>query len=949
MADKQINMANYILENHSGEEDGRYNISLTQLWGRNMLKGSKIRNVKDFFLSYCQEVQELQSLALEDKRTNFMATAESISSGASPLVIFFNFKMKMVETIVDSRIILGLLYYIHDLMTQTYDIDADDLTAFVCQSFLRKEKDNMMFQSLRIQYPLVAGQVSSFNENIIKPLRDKFFELMHILRMNNTLAIEDAIPPMGPYIPLYGSTYSVNECPAFALTEDDGYSTTFFNMRPVMESFKIEHLNQDFHFGDYTDVMVDDEIFIDRLPLPILSHAMDMSNLETDIRENYLFYLPIILSNANIPYRRCQPLEGDGMDGLSDILDTSPSQTELDDSREKTPVQIFIDMMAIINPYRKKQKYFWNLMTRVIHGFSSQNMVLPRGKKYVTFWEEHSYQDFVPLCNEEQFQTTLKNYPDHRAIAYYARMDDYASYEIWHQNWYESDLSAAVSNSNNHLSIARFIYKILWLDVLYDPANRNWYIYKGCRLIRDDDDTRIKKLIQDEVIPIIHIRLDLRNEERHQAVKANDLSLRKTLDAEIAMIEGLLKRMSSFPFQNTILGGMKTNFADYHFENMENMSMCLHACLNGVIEVVDETTIVFREGNILDYCTKNTGIKFPVSIKPTDPRITKVMDYFTRVFRDPETCRWILNDIPKFLYRGNADKKFRNIIGHHDSSKSQLGLLLFRAFGEGSDGYCVSLPNSTITTDNGKDDGGANPALLQATGASIAIINETSDSRDIDATKIKKFTTNDPYYVRGLYSRGGTKEMTFKLIHISNHMAKITGGADQAYRVREIYIPMLSQFVDLDKAPATLEEQYKQGIFPRDVNFTRNFIDPYAPVFLYMLTMMFPQSIHVNVNHIPRQIKEYIELQQTKTDPFACFIKYKIHVHEDNGILDTTKVVGYNDLYVTFKSWFQSNYPSSARNIPNFEIFITQVKDRWLRKHDDEEARCMKGVTIRKN
>src|SRR5581483_3642136 len=74
----------------------------------------------------------------------------------------------------------------------------------------------------------------------------------------------------------------------------------------------------------------------------------------------------------------------------------------------------------------------------------------------------------------------------------------------------------------------------------------------------------------------------------------------------------------------------------------------------------------------------------------------------------------------------------------------------------------------------------------------------------------------DGYFSRRLHDNGSLKILTFKLVHISNMVAKIIGG-DDAFYSRELIVCFLSSWVI--NPPKSEEEQMRLGIFKMDEFF----------------------------------------------------------------------------------------------------------------------------------
>ena len=608
---------------------------------------------------------------------------------------------------------------------------------------------------------------------------------------------------------------------------------------------------------------------------------------DRDYVEDIVFWIPLILSIHFIK-------------GITPILNNnivrtpSPPLAAIENTNydKWTPKMKLQELLPMISSYRINQRNFWIDIGKCIHNiYNGDNIGL-------SIWTDVTIDiEFKSEC-EEKYRNFQREYFDVRTIAAYASADNRELYEEWHWTWLYSDLISSLAG--DHVQTAEVIYKVLWLDYIYDAATSTWYHYTENRCKRDLGGLEIAKDLTDKIIPIY---MNLRSEFNQKSANEKNPGARKGHEETIKCINNMIKKLSTSSFRDAVIKIARESFKDDNFNIYSGENLDTMGWKNGVTECYDET-ITFRGGKLQDYITKSTHNIFPSSFDDNHPQLRFMHEYYSMVHTDEELRRFFLKDQGSFLQGGNPEKYFRNWIGKSDASKSQYVKFLQEAFGE----YCVDLPNSAITLDRRGNSGGPDPALEQAKDARLAIVAETSIAEPLDCAKIKKYTGNDRYFNRSLHKEGGMRKLSFKLIHMSNVIANVPN-SDEAFDIRNILITFGSRWVE--NCPATREEQFKQRLFKRDENFSRK-IRMHTQAQIYLMFKYYPIYKKEGLRNLPScVIKDTLSHQQSN-DPFYNFINEKImfvYSNKESKIVDSSAVMATIDLYSHFKRWFSSNYP----------------------------------------
>lgn len=135
---------------------------------------------------------------------------------------------------------------------------------------------------------------------------------------------------------------------------------------------------------------------------------------------------------------------------------------------------------------------------------------------------------------------------------------------------------------------------------------------------------------------------------------------------------------------------------------------------------------------------------------------TIVLDFWNKIFPDPELRSYCLKNFARFFTGKNSFKQFQFWTGTGNNGKSVCIKLMEYMFGR----MTMKVPKSIVTGVSNKP-GAVNPEVFRLKDSKLAIIDEVTNNDFLDPGQIKGLTGNDKLYGRDLYQRSkDIKEIT---------------------------------------------------------------------------------------------------------------------------------------------------------------------------------------------
>lgn len=788
------------------------------------------------------------------------------------------------------KFIFHMIHIIQEVMIENFDLseDEEELECFLVEN--DPVWNNKFFiKTIRFHFPFTKVPLEFLNDifrkEVIKRVTSK--NLLKHFNVAPCDTLENIFGVIKEYVILHGCK------------EDFGSS-------PMVFKTIFSHITKD-------DLKKSDEYIINNKRKNINSNIYNANNHQyignglLPISEEFIdstsniFWLPLFLS-LNYFHMYTQFKE------QSDSENDQKEEEEIDDKLNSSEMEKMITFLEMISPRRWKKLNYWLDIGICICNITDES------KQGLNIWKKYSQKYMIDLeiidADFEKNYKKTKPY-DMKTIEWYAHLDSPYDYQLWSDNDVEPYIIAACKDIT-HLNIMEIFFRLVKLRYVYVSEIDSFLKFLGHRYARDIGGLSLKREIPNTLIPFLNKwRTKYCNERTAEKTDEE----KKAIEEKISAITKMISKLGSDPYQNSILKLLKTTLIDPNFSRSADVNLNLMGWVNGVSECGDDD-IVFRDGKPQDYVTMSTRIKYPKSMTMYDPLVLELRKYFEKVFRDDETREYEYLDDASFLLGGNPDKLFRNWIGEKNASKSQKMKLMQETLGD----YFTIIDACTISKVHTESGGKPDPALDMAFGCRFVAVVETDGEDLMDCGKIKKYTTDDGYFSRRLHDNGSLKILTFKLVHISNMVAKIPG-ADDAFYGRELIVCFTSSWVL--NPPDSEAEQMRLGIFKMDQSFP-NRLKELSQANAFLMFENFKNYRKIGLKVFPRLSLNAIKSHQEDNDPYVSFIMERLDfVLDNNNVRDTSITLSNITLYPKFKFWFKNCFPNDK--VPDSVLFKKEM------------------------
>lgn len=612
----------------------------------------------------------------------------------------------------------------------------------------------------------------------------------------------------------------------------------------------------------------------------------------------------------------------------------------------------FLPMLA---KTRTKTPYWENVGKAIFTIYNGTEEGLRKFQEWTRTGNKHKEQK----C--EKFYTGILDDSryDHRTLAWYAKEDNPAKYKEWHDRYWRH----FIENSEMFLDkqLGETIYRRFWLEyVCVGDGKDSWYKYKNNRWFKMRGTFLLQKDIFDKFDrDLISYSMEVENS---MLEKYDQLAHKNSLEVRLNRVKKTRENLSKATFRkyNSFYENFfyDENFGRFLDQNPNLVATKTQAMHHGVLETVlkksrnKETKykgdIYYRPGIPQDYISKSLGTYYDENMTEDDSRVKKVKKFFRKVYVDKELRNSELTFWASRLKGRNTEKIVKIHTGVGNNGKSVLAKFIETVFGD----YCKSLDPAEITSKYGNA-AGPSPQLARLEGAHIVIVKEISGDVTMDGGRLRKLSGGDRFYARLLHENGDEKELFFSLIMQMNRIPAIPG-AQKAERVRLQCAIHETEFIDpngseKDRIPETIEEQYRQKIFPQDQTL-ENDIPKLAPGLLWWLkNKFFKRYVKCGLT-IPKVVADYTKHYWETTDPYSLFISEVLeYKYTPKGKKDKTQTALVLSLWRLFRRWYADSFPQTKS--PNKGSFISsmdvilgeRVNEEWIGIALNQDAEALYG------
>jgi hypothetical protein len=825
--------------------------------------------------------------------------------------------------IMDASFIVSLVKCYQQVIMDLIDVDesSSELICVVLEAEPELSVDEATIR-IRIQFPYCQVGLDfyrrRFRPKIEQLLRGK--NVISKLRIQPTGDWSSIIKDYNTIFPMYGSTTSA--------TDNKVRITHIYNNIIEEEDSDDEIVEMELHEA----YQPDKHQYVMRgfIPTDLLTAVED------EVEDLHTFWLPLFLSFTYWG-KLAKPR-------LSEAVQKAPANGFRDDVTSSDPKIIAGYMLPLLKEHRIKQEFYWIDVGRAlynIHDGTTEGL-----DRWIEFSKRLPMEGRTAKDCRMKYETLRDTGLSVKTLAWYAREDSPDLYREWHQHWIAPILHNVLLSITN-ADVAAAVYRMFWLDYIYDSQMDKWWRFQGHSLRRLERAIGLRKDINTVLVAEFdRLRHKLTGtnttgmnshdlHEREEFIKACSKVIQK-LKTD-SFISSVLRSCQAVGSADNISSGFDVPDFNRRIDSDPNKT----GWVNCIIECCGDEACV-RQGKPEDYITKVSPIGYRRDYHWNHPIVLEVLDFLKKVFVDNDLRHHVCKRIASILKGRNGEKLFDILSGAGDNAKSIFVALLKAVLGT----YAIDFPVSMLTGAKGNA-GSASPELAQARGAHAAFVSEPDSGDEMKAGPIKRFTGNDSFFCRMLFDNGGSIESFIKLFYMCNRIPNIPN-ADKAVKARLWICPFLSTFCkdpqspdNPDGYPLSEEEQYRQLKFKANPDFHKRIPD-LAYGMLWIMVQYFPKYSVEGLTPVPRVVAEVTEQHWRDNDPYIQFIQEKISYayvvdtatgkrmtdDEGNEVHDDKKTLSATHIFPVFNQWWRLYYPGSS--VPDVRVLKAEMsaKDR---------------------
>lgn len=676
-----------------------------------------------------------------------------------------------------------------------------------------------------------------------------------------------------------------------------------------------------------TKEMVDQNSDIDELGIEDIFYPSNHKSVQDGIIEEYIFeenqniefWLPLIFSLDYWSITLSPKTDDNGR--FNTIQEPKQSPFDFCNSNkmswssvptEESTIEVCEKMMTLLNKERYYEEPSWLDMGKALNHCTKAN------ESGFLLWKKYT-ENVIKSTNKEipKFMTILGDVErtmralyrtfagkpiTEKSLGNYARIDSPEEYAKWHIAWCAYAISKALNCS--HTDVANAASKVYWLDFLYCPITKRWFIFKEGKWNLDIDALNISGYLSGDFVR----RLEMTKRNiKNEMDSSNDENVIETGNSTIIKVDALIMKLKYVPFKTSIITELRTKLLNNKFDKSCDANPNILGLANGVFEVVGGN-IHFRAAKPEDFVLMNTNVEYDDTFTWDSPQVVACMGWMAQTFPDPKLKLHFLKFAASCIKGRNSDKIFPIFTGEGNNSKSMIVKLFMQTFGE----YAIKFDMANVTGRN-NNPGNASPHLARAKSVRLGFMDEAADDVPIHKETIKRVVGGDSFYTRKLHDNGGDIEVFFKLI-LSCNKVPLIPKADTAIKNRVRIFPFLGTWTtDVTKLNEPNTYEMKET-FEDD-------IPAMVPAFMWILVQHY--AIY-NIEKLkdPEIVTKYTEDYWRDNDVYAQFAGDCVVVSSDK----TVKVT-FIEMYQKFRIWWKDSF--DGVKMPEKALVKRDLQLRW--------------------
>lgn len=612
-------------------------------------------------------------------------------------------------------------------------------------------------------------------------------------------------------------------------------------------------------------------------------------NIKGKVKEN----LPRILSI--IPFgRKTYELKKGLISPLKEKMQTKKKnqKTNIKISVEES-LKISAELLPMLADWRAEDHNEWMTIGWILYNIgdgSSQAL-----DQWITFSERCEDKFDEATCIYE-WERMVKKDLTLGTLRYYAGIDNPEQYKEFKRK--QADYFVKESLNGSHNDIAKVLYAEYGNEfVCASVANKIWYQFRDHRWEEIEEGVFLREKISEEIV--LKYR-DIGKEIITKLASVQDKAEEAMYNARLKQVQKIMGNLKSSPYKSSVMKEALEVFYDRRFREKLDKDPYIICFKNGVYDLkINE----FRAGRPEDFISKGLPIEYKQH-DMSDSIVRDVIDFFNKVFPDPEIRKYFLDTYCEIFVGSNSKKKVYMWTGDGDNGKTITQLFISMMLGE----LAIEF-NTQYFTGKKVSSGSANPELARAAPPVRSVSMEEPDADEqLSIGELKRLSGGGRFWARDLFEKGkSTREVIpmFMLTFICNKLPKLKF-SDPATWNRLRVIPFESTFVEPGKpCPETFEEQMRQKRFPMDKELASKIPDMVTAFAWYLLEW----RKTVTISPDPEKVREATLIYRKQNDIYRQFI-------EEN-IIEDDSIISLTEIYATFKDWYKEGWPGTSIPIKN--------------------------------
>ena len=425
-----------------------------------------------------------------------------------------------------------------------------------------------------------------------------------------------------------------------------------------------------------------------------------------------------------------------------------------------------------------------------------------------------------------------------------------------------------------HHHIAKLMRKMYGSNYIASVNQRSteWYKYDDMvnRWTRLNQGIELRMKISSEVAKAI---ADAKGKLYSQMERVSN-DVKEVLLEKVKALTKTEMGLYNSGFGESVMKMAVHQFYEEEFQNKLNINGNLFGCRNGVLELRvpgadGRDHVIFRQGRPEDYVSFLAGQNLPETTAidykpydPADPAQAEIMEFFGKLFPDPEVRRYVLRLLASCLEGFNREQCFYIATGVGGNGKSKLVELMRLTLGD----YQTSL-QSTVMTRKRPESGAANPDIMAAKCRRFIYLQEPDDKEPINTSRMKQFSGEDMVEARALYGDQEKFVIMGKLFMMCNRLPPVTTMDRGTWRrIRVIEFP--SKFV-LPDHPEYISK--RPNVFLMDTQLDKKLREWREPFLSLLVHIYETEYIPNGLNPVPAAVMRASDKYKEHFDVYARF------------------------------------------------------------------------------